>query len=103
MSASGYIKFEDFSQCADFTLVNHFYTDAKQTGNECFFLFCFLPMASTSSKHFMKGELSVEILLYNVQPFSFPLFSLQLLKQKTIRYKFCYVMELLFKLAIKVD
>lgn len=37
-------------------------------------------MAPTSSKHLVEGELSVEILLYDVQPFGLSWFSLQLLE-----------------------
>lgn len=37
-------------------------------------------MATAGSKHFVKGELPVKILLNNVEPFSFPLLPLQLLK-----------------------
>lgn len=40
-----------------------------------------LPMASTSSKHLMEGELSVEILFYDVQPFGLSWFSFQFLEQ----------------------
>lgn len=36
-------------------------------------------MASTGSEHLVEGELSVEILLYDVQPFGFSRLSFQLL------------------------
>lgn len=38
-------------------------------------------MASASSKHLMEGELSVQILLYDVQPFRLSRLSFQLLQQ----------------------
>lgn len=39
-------------------------------------------MAPTGSKHLMEGELSVEILLYDVQPFGLSWFSFQLLETR---------------------
>lgn len=63
-----------------------------------------LPMATTSSKHFMEGELSVEVLLYDVQPFSFSLLSLQLLQlQKKVLEIFSATQEVISKLSNKVD
>lgn len=44
-------------------------------------------MASTSSKHLMEGELSVEILLYDVQPFGLSWFSFQLLERGKHRHR----------------
>lgn len=45
----------------------------------CVFFIYILPVATTSSKHLMEGKLSVEIFLYNIQPFSLSRLSLQLL------------------------
>ncbi len=56
-------------------------------------------MATSSCKHLMERKLSVEILLYNVQPFSFSLLSLQFLHLVEKKGKFSLTHWVCFQIS----
>lgn len=63
----------------------HFITIVRYKGRCATSWVINLPMSTASSKHLMEGELSVKVLLYNVQPFSFSLLPLKLLQDRNKR------------------